>query len=70
MALFVLFPSLSSCHEKATVVLYFERILTRLRVADFQVFRLILWLLPRKFTACSKPPSKDIWPKTPYPRTQ
>jgi len=33
-------------HEKATVALYFGRILTRFGVADFQVFRLILWFLP------------------------
>jgi len=38
-------PSLSSCHEKATVSLYFGRILIRLEVADFPSFRLIFWLL-------------------------
>jgi len=35
-------PSLSSCHKKAAVALYFGRILTRLEVSDFQVFRLLL----------------------------
>jgi len=35
-------PSLSSCHEKATVTLYLGRIRTRLGVVHFQVFRLFL----------------------------
>jgi len=35
-------PSLSSCHEKAKVALYFGRIFTRLVVADNHVFRMIL----------------------------
>jgi len=44
--LFVCFvPSLSSCHEKATVTLYFGQIRTRLGVAHFRVCRLFLWLL-------------------------
>jgi len=34
---FWIVPSLSSCHEKATVALYFGEILTRLGVADFLV---------------------------------
>jgi len=38
-------PSLSSCHEKATVALYFGRILICLGVADIQVFWLLLLLL-------------------------
>jgi len=38
-------PALSSCHEKATVALYFGRIRTRLGVVHFRVFRLFLWLL-------------------------
>jgi len=38
----VLVPTLSSYQEKATVALYFGRILTRIGVADFQVFRLLL----------------------------
>jgi len=37
-------PSLSFRHEKAMVALYFGRIFTRLGVADFQVFRLLLLL--------------------------
>jgi len=57
ISLFVLF--LSSCHEKVTVALYFGRILIRLGVGDFQVFRLILWLLPSWFTVPSKLPSID-----------
>jgi len=35
-------PSLSSCHEKATVALYFGRIRTGLGVIHFRVFRLLL----------------------------
>jgi len=35
-------PSLSSCHEKATVALYFGRIRTRLGIIHFRVFRLFL----------------------------
>jgi len=38
-------PSLSSCHEKSTVALYFGRIRTRLGVVHFRVFRLPLSLL-------------------------
>jgi len=38
-------PSLSFCHEKATVALYFERIRTRLGVIHFRVFWLFLRLL-------------------------
>jgi len=38
-------PSLSSCHENATVALYFRRVRTSLRVADFRAFQLILLLL-------------------------
>jgi len=48
-------PSLSSCHEKAMVTLYFGRIGTRLGVVYFRVFRLFLWLLTTEFAACSKP---------------
>jgi len=45
IVLFVCFvPSLSCCHEKATVALYFGRIRTRLGV--FQVFRLFSCFLP------------------------
>jgi len=44
--LFISFiSSLSCCQEKATVAQYFGQILTRLRVADIQVFQLILWLI-------------------------
>jgi len=44
--MFVCFvPSLSSCHEKPTVTLYFGRICTRLGIVHFRVFRLFLWLL-------------------------
>jgi len=50
--------SLSSCHEKATVAIYFGRIRTRLWVVHFWVFRLFLWLLTTEFAACSKPSSK------------
>jgi len=45
MILFVcclFFPSLSSCHEKATVALHFGRMRTRLGVVHFRVFRLFL----------------------------
>jgi len=38
-------PSLSSCHEKATVALYFGRIRTRLVDVHFRVSRLFLRLL-------------------------
>jgi len=44
--------------EKATVALYFRRILTHLGVSDFQVFRVLFWRLPSSFAACSKPPSR------------
>jgi len=63
-------PSLSSCHEKATVAQYFGRILTRLGVVHFRAFRLFVWLLTTEFAACSKPPSRDNHRKSPYPRTQ
>ena len=43
--------------------LYFGRIRTRLRVDHFPSF-------PRKFAACSKPPSRDNYRKASYPRTQ
>jgi len=50
VSLFV--ASLSFCHEKATVALYFGRIRTRLGVVHFRVFRLFLWLvLTTKFAA-------------------
>jgi len=52
-------PSLFSCHEKATVALYFGRIRTRLEVVHFRVFRLFLWLPTTEFAACSKPPNWD-----------
>jgi len=72
---FVLFcfcfvPSLSSCHEKATVALYFARIRTCLRSCPFPCFLLFLWLLTAEFAACSKPPSRDNHRRAPYPRTQ
>jgi len=63
-------PALSSCHEKATVVLYFGWICTCSWVVHFRVFRLFLWLLTTEFAACSKPPSRDNRRKAPYPRTQ
>jgi len=69
--MFVCFvPSLSSCHEKAKVAIYFGWIRTCLGVVDFRVFRLFLWLLTTKFTACSKPPSRDNYRKAPNSRTQ
>jgi len=37
VAKFCFVLSLTSCHEKATVLLYFGRILTRLGVADIKV---------------------------------
>jgi len=60
-------PCLSSCHEKATVALYFGRIRTRWGVVHTRVFSLFLWLLT---TECSKPPSRDNHRKAPYPKTQ
>jgi len=60
-------PSLSSCHEKATVALYFGRIRTCLGVVHFRLF---FELLTTSFiAACSKPPSSNHR-KAPYPRTQ
>jgi len=38
--------SLFSYHEKAMVGLHFRLILTRLVVADFQVFRLLFYFIP------------------------
>jgi len=71
VCLFVCFaPSLSSCHEKATVALYFGRIRTLLGIVHFRVFRLFLWLLTTEFAACSKPPSRYNHRKAPFPRTQ
>jgi len=61
-------PSLFSCHEKATMALYFERIRTRLGIVHFRVFRLFLCLLTTEFAACSKPPSRDNHRKAPYGR--
>jgi len=60
-------PSLSSCHEKATVALYFGRIRTRFGVVHFRVFQLFLWLLTTEFASWSKPPSRDNHRKAPYP---
>jgi len=45
--------------------LHFGKILTRLGVTDFQVFWLILRLLPGLLAACSKPPSRDNYCKAP-----
>jgi len=70
-AVFCLFvPSLTSCHGKAIVALYFGRIRTRLDVVHFRVFRLFLWLLTIELAACSKPPSRNNHRKAPYLRTQ
>jgi len=66
----VLVTSLSSCHAKATVALYFERIRTGFGVVHFRVFRLLLLLLTAKFAACSKPLSRDNHRKAPYSKTQ
>jgi len=47
-------PFLSSCHEKATVVLYFGRILTCLK--EFPIFKFSDWFFDfsLKFAACSE----------------
>jgi len=68
MLLFV--PSLSSCHEKATVTLYLGRIRNRLGVVHFQIYWLFLWLLTTEFGAFSKAPSTNNHRKAPYRRTQ
>jgi len=72
--LFVCFvPSLSSCHEKVAVALYFERILTRLEFTDFQVFRLIYWTSSLLICCLFESTSRNIHRKVAkvhYPRTQ
>ena len=57
-------------HEKAKVPLSFGQIRTRLEVEYFPSFPATFGFFPRKFAACSKPPSRDNHCKASYPRTQ
>ena len=51
--------------------LCFGRICTRLEADHFLSFPVdVLTFFPRKFAACSKPPSRDNYRKASYPRTQ
>jgi len=60
-------PFFSSCHEKATLALYFGRIRTRLGIVHFRVFRLFLYFLPLNLMLVR---SRDNHRKAPYARTQ